>query len=387
MPEFDLLLKNATAYLPTGVVEGSWVAISKGRIAEIGSSEPVPTATNTIDAQGMQLSSGLVDIHCHGGNGGAILPGDSSGTQDGIRRAVKFQSHTGSTRIFISAVSMSSPDTISAINDVKDLIDSCEGLEGLHLEGPFLNLAKAGAHSSAALRNPEKEEVAQLISVADKLAVRITLAPELDGALEAVSLFTAAGWKVSVGHTQATAEETRSAIRAGATDITHAFNAMNGITGREAGPIGAAISNPEVFVEVIADGEHLSPEVLRLLFAAIPDRLVVVSDSISAAGEEDGFSRLGEVPISIVNGVARTSLGALAGSTKSLSWAIRYLIQTCGVDPAVALLAASQNPSKAISQLHRFGSLTPGSFGDLILWSQDFVPLRVWRSGVEIISA
>jgi len=387
LPDFDILLKNATAYFPTGAVEGSWVALSEVKIAKIGSSEPAPNATNTIDVQGMQLSAGLVDIHCHGGNGGAILPGDSSGTKDGIRKAVQFHSHTGSTRIFISAVSMSSRNTMYAIQDVKDLIDSCEGLEGLHLEGPFLNPEKAGAHSSAALRTPVKEEVLELISVAKGLPVRITLAPELDGALEAVRLFTSAGWKVSVGHTQATAEETRSALEAGATDITHAFNAMNGITGRETGPVGAAVSNAGVFIEVIADGEHLSPEVLRLLFAAIPERLVIVSDSISAAGEKDGLNRLGEVPISILNGVARTSSGRLAGSTKSLSWAVRYLVKTCGVDPSDAIRAASQNPSRAVSQFHRFGSLTPGSTGDLILWSQDLIPLRVWRSGVEMTSA
>lgn len=384
MADCDLLLTNATAYLPTGVVEGSWVAVTDGKITEIGSSEPAPNSKNTIDAHGMQLSPGLVDIHCHGGNGGTILPGDSSGTKNGIRAAVQFHGHKGSTRIFISAVSMSSRDTMSVIHDVKDLIHSCEGLEGLHLEGPFLNPAKAGAHSSAALRLPLKDEVVELFSAADELAVRITLAPELDGALEAVSFFTAGGWKVSVGHTQATAEETRLAIEAGATDITHAFNAMNGITGREAGPVGAAASNPKVFIEVIADGEHLSSEVLRLLFAAIPDQIVLVSDSISAAGEADGLNRLGEVPISILNGVARTPSGSLAGSTKSLSWAVRYLIQTCGVNPAVAIRASSQNPSKAVSQQHRFGSLELGSAGDLILWSQDFIPLRVWRAGVEI---
>lgn len=386
MTECDLLVMNATTCLPSGIASDSWIAIKEGTISDCGVSESPPNAKFSVDAKGQFLSPGLVDIHCHGGNGGAIVAGNSSATKDGVRNAVRFQSENGSTRMYISAVSMSETDTLRAIHDIRDLVDSCEGLEGLHLEGPFLSPRKAGAHDPASLRLPLRSEVINLISAAGELPVRITLAPEIVGGLEAVSLFSSAGWRVSVGHTQASSEQTKLAIQAGASDLTHAFNAMSGVEGRDPGPVGAGVSDPRVFVELIADGEHLSTEVLQLLFAAIPDRVVLVSDSIAAAGQPDGFSDLGGLRISISAGVARTSKGSLAGSTKSLSWAVRYLVKTCGIDPFVAIRAASTNPARAISEQSNFGSLTLGAAGDLILWDEDFVPKRVWRSGVEMSS-
>lgn len=386
MTDCDLLVTNATTCLPSGVSSGSWIAIREGRISACGVSEKTPSAKSSVDAKGLFVSSGLVDIHCHGGNGGAIVAGNSPETKDGVRNAVRFHNEKGSTRVYISAVSMSEADTLLAIHDIRSLIDSCEGLEGLHLEGPFLNPNKAGAHELSSLRLPMREEVLSLISAADELPVRITLAPELDGGIEAVSNFSAGGWKVSVGHTEASSEQTKLAIQAGASDLTHAFNAMNGVKGREPGPVGAAVSDPSVFVELIADGQHLSAEVLRFLFAAIPERVVLVSDSIAAAGQPDGSGNLGGLKISISEGVARTSEGSLAGSTKSLSWAVRYLIKTCGIDPFLAISAASQNPARAISRQNDFGSLTIGAAADLVLWDDDFVPSRVWRAGVEITS-
>ena len=386
MNKSDLVITNVDAHTPDGVRQNWWVAAQGGLITSMGPSGSEPEAQTVVEGGGLILSPGLIDVHCHGGGGGGIVPGNSEGTLAGIQTALEYHASMGTTRLVISTVSMSPENTLQAITDVDAAMGSHPGLVGLHLEGPFLNNEKAGAHDPKSLRNPSGAEIEAIIDAAGPTGVQITMAPELPGAPEAIATLVSHGWRVAVGHTLADATHTREAFSAGATGITHAFNAMPPISGRNPGPLGAAVAAPQVFLEVIADGHHVDPEAINLLFHTFTDRLMLVSDAISMAVQADGPALLGNIEIEIRNSVARTATGSLASSTHTVSQGIRNVIESCSISPEQALKAATSAPARYLGNQHRWGSLGTGFVADFVLWNKDFTPARVWRDGQQIIT-
>jgi len=386
MTKSDLVITNVDAHTPDGVKQNWWVAAQGGLIASMGPSGSEPDAQTVVNGGGLILSPGLIDVHCHGGGGGGIIPGNSEATLEGIRTALEYHASKGTTRLAISTVSMSPENTLQAVTDVRAAMRSQAGLIGIHLEGPFLNADKAGAHDPETLRNPSADEIEAIIQAAGATGVQITMAPELPGATEAIATLGSHGWRVAVGHTLADATCTTEAFSAGATGITHAFNAMPPISGRNPGPLGAAVAAPQVFLEVIADGHHVDPNAISLLFHTFTDRLMLVSDAISIAGQPDGPAILGNIEIDIRNSVARTATGSLAGSTYTVSQGIKNVIESCAISPEQALKAATSAPARYLGAQDRWGSLSKGFVADFVLWNKDFTPSRVWRDGQEIIS-
>ena len=161
---------------------------------------------------------------------------------------------------------------------------------------------------------------------------------------------------------------------------------MPPISGRNPGPLGAAVAAPQVFLEVIADGHHVDPDAITLLFHTFTNRLMLVSDAISTAGQPDGPAVLGNLEIDITNSVARTATGSLAGSTHTVSSGIKNVIESCSISPEQALKAATSAPARYLGEQDRWGSLGTGFVADFVLWNKDFTPARVWRDGQEIIS-
>lgn len=286
---------------------------------------------------------GFVDIHCHGGGGH-----DFAASVEAALGAAAAHRARGTTRIVASLVSAPLDDLDRRLGMVRAAMEADPGIVGAHLEGPFLAPARKGAHDAAALAEPTPEAVARLIDAGSGVLRQITIAPELPGALDAVRAFTEAGVVVAVGHTEATAAQAHAAFDAGATLLTHAFNAMPPVSGREPGPLGAALADPRVFLEVIADGVHVAPANLRWLFAAAPERMVLVTDAMAAAASHDGHYTLGSLDVEVAEGVARIAgTDTLAGSTLTLDRAIDVCV-AAGVPREAALRAATTTPARVL---------------------------------------
>jgi len=279
------------------------------------------------------------DIHCHGGGGHAF--GD---TVDGTLAALAAHRAHGTDQVVASLVSEPLERTAAAMDVIRRAMALEAGLLGVHLEGPFLAPGRKGAHDPSALAIPTPDVVEALLDAADGIVRQITIAPELPHALDAVERFVEAGVVVAVGHTEADAETACAAFDRGATLITHAFNAMPGITGRAPGPVGAALADERVTLEVIADGIHVDPRLIAMLFAAAPGRVVLMTDAMAAAGAAPGRYVLGGLDVDVTDGRAVIAgTDTLAGSTLTMDRAIEVCVDA-GIPLDVAVAAASVVP-------------------------------------------
>ncbi|WP_430868455.1 N-acetylglucosamine-6-phosphate deacetylase [Demequina aurantiaca] len=288
--------------------------------------------------------SEYLDIHCHGGGGHAF--GD---TVDGTLVALAAHRAHGTGRVVASLVSEAPERTVAGMGVIRQAMESDTSILGVHLEGPFIAPVRKGAHDLAALKLPTHDAVAALIEAGDGIVRQVTIAPELDHAMEAIEQFVAAGVVVAVGHCEADAATTREAFERGASLITHGFNAMRGIVGREIGPVGAALADERVFIEVIADGIHVDPSLIATLFRAAPGRIVLVTDAMAAAASAPGRYPLGTLNVDVTDDghayVAGTK--TLAGSTLTMDRAIEVCV-AAGVPRAEAVAAATVTPARVL---------------------------------------
>jgi len=238
---------------------------------------------------------------------------------------------------------------------------------GLHLEGPWLSPRRCGAHDPAVLRPPYLPDVRRLLAAGGGDVRVVTIAPELDGALEAVAMVCESGAVAAVGHTDATYEQASAAVSAGARLATHLFNAMSPLAHRAPGAPGALLDDTRVSVELVADGHHLHPAVLGIAArAAGPDRTVLVTDAMAAAGQGDGRYTLGGLAVEVVDGVARIESGSIAGSTLTADAALRHAVGPGGLSLAHAVRALTANPARVLGRTD-VGVLSEGRRADLVL--------------------
>jgi N-acetylglucosamine-6-phosphate deacetylase len=283
------------------------------------------------------------DIHCHGGGGHAF--GDSV---EGTLAALAAHRAHGTSRVVASLVSEPFERTARAMSVIREAIGVGAGILGVHLEGPFLSPARKGAHDPMALALPTADAVEALLAAAGGIIRQITIAPELPHALDAISRFVEAGVVVAVGHCEADAEMAREAFDRGATLVTHAFNAMHGISGRAPGVVGAALADERVTLEVIADGIHVDPALIAALFRAAPGRVVLVTDAMAAAVAPEGRYLLGGLDVDVANGRAVIAgTDTLAGSTLTMDRAIEVCV-AAGVPVTEALAAATTVPAAVL---------------------------------------
>jgi N-acetylglucosamine-6-phosphate deacetylase len=232
---------------------------------------------------------------------------------------------------------------------------------GAHLEGPFLAPRRRGTHPLAQLRAPDRAFLAPLLEAGP--VVEVTLAPELSGAIGVITWLSAAGVLVSLGHSDATAEQAAAGFNAGARTVTHVFNGMSGLTSRAPGLAGVALARDDVTVQAIFDGVHLAAETSAVVVTAARTRLVLVTDALSAARAPDGDYRLGDVRISMVGGVARNLDGGLAGSVSSLAGTLRHGV-AAGLSLEEVVAAASTRPAALLGR-GDLGALRPGDRADV----------------------
>ncbi|MDN4480246.1 N-acetylglucosamine-6-phosphate deacetylase [Demequina muriae] len=367
---------------PTDVPD-AWVHLSDGVVVATGSG-PVPaplTAMPSIDGSkvagaGAILTSGLIDIHNHGGGGHSFEDG-----ADAMAWAAAAHARCGVTRIVASFVSAPVSVLTAQLHAVAGAAGTNGPLIGVHLEGPCLAHGRRGAHDPEALTPPASVDFAAL--AASGPLVQVTMAPELAGASGAIAALREAGVRVAVGHTEADQECAAAAFDAGATILTHAFNAMPSLHHRMPGPVGAAMADERVTLEVVADGHHVSPIVVAMLFRAAAGRIALVSDAMAAAAAADGRYRLGGLHVDVEAGRATLAgTDVIAGSTLTLDRAIRN-VTAWGVPLTDAIIAATATPALAIGRAD-LGTLAPGARGDAVLWDRDMSAVAVWRDGEPV---
>lgn len=358
-----------------------WVRFEGTRVVATGTGGTWSGADSVLDAGGAWLAPGFVDIHCHGGAGASFDEGPAA-----VRSALALHERHGTTRSVLSLVSAPVDVLAERLSAIAALSSRDGRILGSHLEGPFLDRGHRGAHDLKALKPPTAEDIRTLLAAAKGSLRQITLAPELPGGLDAVKAFSDAGVTVALGHTDADYARALEAIEAGATLLTHACNAMNGVHHRAPGPIAAATRSRQVTLEIINDGIHVHPEVVRMLFAAASGRIAMITDAMAAAGASDGAYRLGGLAVNVRDGVARLADGgAIAGSTLTLDTALRRAVQDVGIPMQDAVHAVTQAPAAALGLGHRYGSLTPGHSADAVLLDARFDVLAVWRDGQPVI--
>ncbi len=367
----------------SAVLRPGWIHISHGRMARVGAGIPPRSPDESLGA--VTVVPGFVDMHVHGGGGGSF----SEATTDGTRSAVDLHTRHGTTTMVASLVSAPPVELLRQVGVLTEQV--AKGLiAGVHLEGPWVAPSRRGAHQPSALRNPDPTEIERVL-VAGRGTIRmVTLAPELDMGLNAIERIVAAGAVAAVGHTDATYDQTRDALEAGATVATHLFNAMRPVHHREPGPVIALLEDPRVTVELIGDGVHLNPALARLILAqAGPDRIAMVTDAMAAAGMPDGGYRLGALPVEVMDGVAKIDgTDTIAGSTATMDQLFRFAVAHSGLDPDAALLAAvrqtSINPARALG-LGDLGlgqdGLAEGAAADLVVLNEALEVTRVMRRG------
>ncbi|MGD1254754.1 N-acetylglucosamine-6-phosphate deacetylase [Mycobacterium seoulense] len=334
-----------------------WLETAGGRILACGGGAP-PRPVDADFPDGTVVP-GFVDMHVHGGGGASYTDAD------GITAAAEFGLRHGTTTTLASLVTAPPAELLAGVRALADA--TRRGVvAGVHLEGPWLSRARCGAHDPAQMRDPDPAEIDALLDAGAGTIRMVTLAPELPGADDAIRRFRDAGVVVAVGHTDATYEQTEHAVALGATVGTHLFNAMPPLHHREPGPALALLRHPGVTVEVIADGVHVHPAVVRAVIeAAGPERVAMITDAIAAAGRDDGAFRLGAVTVDVVSGVARVrGTPTIAGSTATMDRIFRTVHAQAGL--AVAAQTTSATPARALG-LERVGGLCTGYDANLVV--------------------
>nr|WP_239512601.1 N-acetylglucosamine-6-phosphate deacetylase [Bifidobacterium avesanii] len=392
------VIRNAVKADARGVLPGAWVSVADGVIDAMGAGDADletrvahlggPDRVTVIDAGGMLVTPGYVDIHAHGAWERSFDDGP-----DGIATARAWHLLHGTTRQVLSLITNPLDVMEENLRHVKAATHARPDVLGSHLEGPFLALSRKGAHDPNCLCDPTPERVERLLKAADGTLRQITLAPEREHGMEAVRRFAAAGVVPAVGHCDADYGVAKRAFDAGAGLMTHMFNAMNGLHHRDPGPIPAAAEDPRVVIELINDGFHVANPALRLGLKFAPHRIAFVTDAMAATGCPDGAYKLGALDVNVVDGHARlVSNGAIAGSTLILEVAVRRAVHELGMGLADAIEAATLTPARAFGFDRPnpvtgapLGLVAPGYAADLLVTDPGTLGVRhVWCAGRRV---
>ena len=361
------------AFTPFEEISDAIVVIQGSKIADIGKRGKVelPRGIRETRMAGKTVVPGFVDVHIHGAGGRDVM----EGTRESLEIIAATVAAHGTTSLVATTVTASEKETQASVAGIAHFIlntsqyaarELSAEVLGIHFEGPFISSARRGVHPAKWILAPSTEVLARFLKEARGTALILTLAPELPGALDLIAAARKAGMVVSLGHTDATYEQAQAAIDAGASHAAHVYNAMRPFSHRGTGVIGAVLTSPKVSAELIADGVHVDEAAMRMLVdLKTPERVILVSDGMSATGMPDGKYQLGTFQVKVSGGVARNAEGKLAGSTLTLDRALRNMV-ALGVPLASALRMVTANPARQIGLGARKGILAPGADADLV---------------------
>lgn len=379
------VLHGGAVHTGSRVLDPGWLLMADGVVSAVGRGA-APVADRTVDTTGQLVVPGFIDLHCHGG-GGVSFDGPAPTRAEDAARVVGVHRDHGTTTLVASLVSAPIEDMEATVRVLADVV--AEGLlAGVHLEGPWLSPARAGAHDRAHLRDPEPRDVERLLRSCPGTVAVVTLAAELPDGLQAVHRVVGHGAVAALGHTDADTDTARAAVEAGVRLGTHLFNAMPPVHHRAPGPVLVLLEDERVAVELVADGVHLHP--LTLAHAARtagPKRTVLVTDAMAAAGAGDGTYRLGGSEVQVQHGVARlANTDVVAGSTLTLDRALRHAVLEAGVSFVDALASVTAAPAAVLGRTD-VGTLEPGARADLVLLDAKLDVCGVWVRGRRTMGA
>jgi N-acetylglucosamine-6-phosphate deacetylase len=365
-----LALTARVLHTPIEKIEQPLVLIEGRRIVSVSSrgSAEVPSGAKHVDFGDGVLAPGLIDIHNHGGAGYDVMQDDEA-----ARAAFeKFLISHGVTSYYPTTLTASLPDTLRVLERLARAIQVSENDEaprarplGIHIEGPFLSHLRRGVHPPEMLLEPDVKTFTRLWEASQGKIRVMTIAPELQGALEVIAEAARLGVCVSIGHSDATLEQAQAGIKAGARHATHTFNAMRPLGHRDPGIVGEVLSNDEISADIIVDGVHVDPSVVRVFLRAKgAEKAVLVTDSTAATGMPDGRYMLGGLEVEVRDGKCLRH-GTLAGSVLTLDRAVRNAMQFGKLDLQRTLRLATLNPARAVNT--SAGSVEPGRDADLVV--------------------
>ncbi len=379
-----LVFTNAKLYTPFDIIEPATVVVEDELVKKVFKGH----VNDGIDLKGKILVPGFIDTHIHGCCGHDTNEGTVKSLIEMSRKLSKY----GVTSFIPTTVTASHEELLrvsKALAEVMEIqkrkLDGARIL-GLHLEGPYINVEARGAQNPDFIRKPDFKEFLDYWNTSGGNIREITLAPELEGALEFIEQATELGVLIQIGHTQATYEETRRGILSGAKKATHLFNAMRGFHHREPGTVGACLESDSVYLELICDLIHLSPTTINLVYRlASPERIVLITDAISATSLPDGKYELGGLKVVVKDGVCRLEDGTLAGSTLTMDKAIRNLVKM-GIPFRDALIMATATPARALGE-RRMGEVKPGNIADLVVLNEKLEVEETYVAGRNVYQA
>ena len=381
-----MIFRNARFIFPDGIREGLEIVTQQGKIAEIRQQTKAP-ANDVVDLDGNYLAPGFVDLHVHGAMGRDTMETSA----EAFRAICDYHTGGGTTSLLLTTATAAIDAIVDVLKAVRDCRSTIPQIAGVHIEGPFISKAKCGAQRAEFIQDPSPVAVRQLLEHADVIK-RITIAPELPGALEAIESFHARKVSVSGGHSNAWDDEARSGFARGMRSVTHTFNCMSSARRRGLYRVGGllefALSELQISCELIADGHHVSATLMKMLYRAKGAAgICLVTDATAGAGLADRsqFSLFGNDCI-VEGGVGLLAdHSALAGSASCMIDLVRTLVNEVDVPLHEAITMATGNPARAIG-LEKKGRLTVGAEADLVVLSSELKVLRTFGGGEEIFS-
>ncbi|MBD5552624.1 MAG: N-acetylglucosamine-6-phosphate deacetylase [Lachnospiraceae bacterium] len=355
------------------------VRTENGKIAEIAKELSEKEGEEVMELGEDLLVPGFIDLHTHGCVGYDF----STAGKDEIDKMCEFYLSKGITSVAGTTMTMGYEDYKKAAATIGEYMDSVENhnLIGINMEGPFLSVEKKGAHDPQYIVDASQEAMDELNKLAKGHFLIVDIAPDRPGAIEFIKK-NSKDYVISVAHTPANYEKAMEAFEAGATEVTHLFNAMNGLGHRDPGVPGAAFE-AGANVEMICDGIHIHPTVMKMVYKMFKERLLVISDSMSAAGLQDGEYVLGGLPVFVKDGKATLENGTIAGSTTDMLAEMGVWMDTCGLSMEEILPCMTINQAKAVHKENQIGSIETRKAADLVVISPKREIRAVYKNGVR----
>jgi len=373
-------IENVRILNADGVIRVGKIGVRDGRFVDVAEADG-----EVLDAEGAILTPGLIDIHLHGCNKDDF----SDGTKEALETILRYEISEGVTSICPTSMTIE-PSLLAKVMRVAGEYENDDDsdlatLQGVNMEGPFLNPAKKGAQDAAYIRMCDINYFNELQALAKGKIKLVDIAPEMENGLEFIDEVHQ-HCVVSIAHTQIDYEGACKAYKRGASHLTHIYNAMPAFSHREPGPIGAALDNAHVRVELICDGIHIHPSVVRATFEMFgKDRVIMISDSMRATGLGEGISSLGGQEVEVVGRKAMlTCDGAIAGSVTNLMECVRVAVKEMGIPLETALRSATFNPAREIGIDKDYGTIEVGKYADFLLLNDDLDLLAVYKHGREV---
>ena len=376
-----MIFSNARLIFPEGIRDGLELVVENGKIVEIRER----TAADSIDLAGNYLAPGFIDLHIHGAVGRDTM----EATPESFRAICNYHAAGGTTSLFLTTVTAPIEEIVRVLRAVRALAGSIKQIAGVHVEGPVISKAKAGAQRVEFIRDPDSGVLDQLLAFAEVIKI-VTLAPELPGALALIGRLRLHNIVVSGGHSDASDVEARAGLEYGMRQVTHTFNAMSSARRRgiyrEAGLLEFALSEPDIVCELIADGHHVSPTLMKMLYRAKgPGGICLVTDATAGAGLPPGkeFYLSGRSCV-VGDGVCLLAdRSALAGSASRMIDLVRIMVNRVGVPLHEAVAMATINPARALG-LNTKGRLENGADADLVVLSPKLNVLQAFVAGERV---